>query len=70
MHRVCTLIILPDREYVAVGRQGHYRASKGLAQQIFYVVQTDQGQQTLTPEEFADRYDWKNDPEKARLILE
>jgi hypothetical protein len=35
--------------------------------EFVYVVQTDTGQETLTPEEFSNRYGWKNDPEKVRL---
>jgi hypothetical protein len=27
----------------------------------------DGGQVTLTPEEFAQKYGWKNDPERVRL---
>ena len=33
-----------------------------------YVVQTVEGQQTLTPQEFANRYGWQNDPDKVRLV--
>jgi hypothetical protein len=34
---------------------------------LAYVVQTDQGQETLSPQEFAKKYGWKNDPERVRL---
>ncbi len=32
-----------------------------------HVVQTEAGQETLTPEEFAKRYGWNNDPSRVRL---
>ena len=35
---------------------------------MVHIVQTDQGQETLTPEEFAKKYGWKNDPERVRLV--
>ena len=43
----------------------HNRGSCGIESEIVYVVQTDKGQETLTPEEFAKRYNWKNDPTRA-----
>ena len=48
---------------------GHYRCENPTVEaELVYVVQTEQGQQTLTPPEFAAKYGWKNDPEKgARL---
>jgi hypothetical protein len=30
-------------------------------------VNTDAGQETLTPEEFGRKYGWKNEPERVRL---
>jgi hypothetical protein len=33
-----------------------------------YVVQTDADQQTLTPDEFAQRYGWQDDPERVTLL--
>jgi hypothetical protein len=33
-----------------------------------YVALTEEGEQiTLTPEEFRQRYGWKNDPSRVRL---
>ena len=39
--------------------------SPGVEKEFVYVVQTDTGQETLAPEEFALKYGWKNDPLKA-----
>jgi WD40 repeat protein len=38
--------------------------------EMVFVVGTDQGQETLTPDEFSRRYGWKNDPTKMRLVPE
>jgi hypothetical protein len=51
-----------------VSPQGHWRGSPGLEKELVYVVLCDDGRQlTLTPEEFATKYGWKNDPSKARV---
>ena len=51
---------------IAISSDGHYAADFDAEKEIVYVVQTDQGQETLTPEEFSKRYGWKNDPSKVR----
>ncbi|HUT36385.1 MAG TPA: hypothetical protein VNE39_23060 [Planctomycetota bacterium] len=33
---------------------------------LVYVVQTDEGQETLTPREMEAKYGWKNDPSRAQ----
>jgi WD40 repeat protein len=53
---------------LAISPAGHYRGSPGIEEEIVYVVQAERGQETLRPEEFARRYDWKNDPEKAAPV--
>ena len=36
---------------------------------LVYVVETDDGaQHIMTPDEFAAKYDWQNDPEQVRLL--
>lgn len=42
-------------------------ASPGVKDKFVYIVQTARGQQTLTPQEFANRYGWRNDPGKVQL---
>jgi formylglycine-generating enzyme required for sulfatase activity/serine/threonine protein kinase/WD40 repeat protein len=57
-----------DVEWLIVSPEGHYRASPEIeeAKEILYVAELDSGEQvTLTPEEFAARFGWKNDPAKA-----
>jgi hypothetical protein len=50
--------------------EGHYRAEPPqiIDRDFVYVVWTDQGQDLRTPEEFARKYSWKNDPEKVHLL--
>jgi hypothetical protein len=52
---------------VAISRDGHYLANKAAEGLLYYVVETKSGQITLTPDEFADKYDWKNDPSMVQL---
>jgi WD40 repeat protein len=61
-------LALPESRYLAVGLDGHYGGSARLERQLVYVVQTEQGQETLGPEEFTRKYGWKNDPERVHLI--
>ncbi len=57
---------LPGDRGLAVGATGHYRCTPGVEQDLVYVVQTEQGQETLTPPELARRFGWKNDPDQVR----
>jgi len=64
------VVLLPDRQYVFVNPEGHYVATREIEKDLVYVVQTDSGEQlTLAPAEFAEKYGWKNDPEKVVLNL-
>ena len=52
--------------------EGHYRIKaeyRGdideFQRKVVYVFETDRGQKTLSPAEFADRFGWKNDPSQA-----
>jgi WD40 repeat protein/serine/threonine protein kinase len=57
-----------SRYYLVLSPDGHYRAVPAKVERhLVYVVQTDAGQETLKPEEFARKYHWKNDPDRARL---
>ncbi|HPM81753.1 MAG TPA: hypothetical protein PLF81_13690, partial [Candidatus Anammoximicrobium sp.] len=67
---VCTMLSLRNSQYAAISPDGHFRGSPDVEQELVYVVQTDQGQDTLTPAEFAQKYNWKNDPSKVGLKLE
>jgi hypothetical protein len=62
-----TILPLRDNAYVTISANGHYCGSPHVERMLVYVVQTDQGQETLTPEEFSKKYGWKNDPERVVL---
>jgi WD40 repeat protein len=61
------LLGLPRNRALAIDSTGHFRCSLGVENQLVYVVQTDKGQDTLTPAEFAKKYGWKNDPNRVSL---
>ena len=65
-----TILSLRDGEYAVISPDGHYRGSPGVEKEFAYVVQTDKGQETLTPEEFSTRYGWKNDPGRVQAGIE
>ena len=62
-----SMVALSGQAYLALEPDGHYRGSAGVEKEILYVVQTGGTQETLTPEEFADKYEWQNDPERVDL---
>ncbi len=49
---------------------GHLQAGPEFDTQIVYVIQTEEGQQTLTANDFTKKYMWKNDPQKARMVMQ
>jgi len=60
---------LTDSNWLAIGPTGHCRGSEGVEQHVVYVAQLDDGSNiTLSPIEFANRFGWKNAPEKATLM--
>jgi WD40 repeat protein/tRNA A-37 threonylcarbamoyl transferase component Bud32 len=66
---VGVFMALPDNRYVSFSPEGHYRGSRNVERDLVYVVQMDDGvQHTLTPAEFAKKYNWKNDPEKVKFV--
>jgi WD40 repeat protein len=60
------LLGLPRDRALAVGASGHFRCTPGVERDLVYVVQTERGQETFTPPEFARKYGWQNDPEQVR----
>ncbi len=60
---------LIGRRYVVLSPDGHFAGTPQIERQLVIVVLTDDGrQEMLTPAEFEQKYGWKNDPDKARLI--
>ncbi len=62
------LVPLPKGRAAVIDIYGQYLASIPLAENdLVYVVQTADGQDLLSPKEFADKYGWRNDPSKVKL---
>jgi hypothetical protein len=61
---------LPGGRWLAVSANGHYRGLGSASRDLRFVVETDAGQETLTEKQFAEKYGWKNDPDKVRLLPE
>ena len=65
-----TIVYLPNDRWLAISPEGHWCGSPGVENDILYVAETEQGQETITPAEFAKKYGWKNDPSKVTLPAE
>ena len=64
-----TLLLLLGGRYVVFSSEGHYLPSaQGVEAELVCVVQTEAGQETLSPADFAKRFGWTNDPGQARLV--
>jgi hypothetical protein len=64
---IAALMLLPYGEHLILSPEGHYQATEEIRKDLVYVLQTDHGQETLTPEEFSKRFGWQNDPAKVRV---
>ena len=64
---VHSLFAFEDGTWYAISPDGHYRGSPGVEDKLVYVVQKEDAQEMLSPQEFATKYGWKNDPAKVRL---
>ena len=61
-------VLLGEDAHIALGPDGHYFGSPQVERHLVYVAQTDAGQLLFTPQEFEQRFGWRNDPEKVRLL--
>jgi WD40 repeat protein len=62
-----TILTMPNGRSLLVSTEGHYNTSaRSVEDEIVYVVQTEAGQETLPPADFAKRFGWKNDPGHPR----
>jgi WD40 repeat protein len=64
---LATLVWLGNGTRVAVSASGHFKADGPLEDELVVVAQTAEGQLTLTPAEFEQKFGWKNDPQQVRL---
>lgn len=65
--QVSAVLHLLNDGLLLVGVNGFYAGSPQVERLLVYVVQTEQGQETLTPNAFEKKYGWKNDPSRVRL---
>ncbi len=65
-----TILPLPGEQYAVISPEGHFTGSPGVEKELVYVVQTDEGQETLSPAEFEQKYGWKNDPARVSMSVE
>lgn len=63
------IVSLRDGQYAVISPNGHFHGSPGVEKELVYVVQTEEGQRTLTAQEFSAKYGWKNDPRKVEKAL-
>lgn len=57
-----TFVAYSGEAAFAVAAEGHFACTKGMEDELIYVVRTQDGQMTLNPKEFASRFAWTNDP--------
>ena len=58
-----------DGGWLCIGPDGHYRGSEEVEKHIVYVaLHKDGSQLTYSPTAFREKFGWKNDPAKARLL--
>jgi hypothetical protein len=61
-------LIAEQDQVAAVSADGHFRAESGIETDLFYVVQTDKTQETLSISDFATKSKWKNIPAQAAIM--
>jgi hypothetical protein len=63
-----TFVYSKSDSMIVIGPEGHFKCDRDCAHELLYVAELDDGSQvTLSTEEFAKRFGWKNDPSKATL---
>ncbi|HVW01231.1 MAG TPA: SUMF1/EgtB/PvdO family nonheme iron enzyme, partial [Planctomycetaceae bacterium] len=60
---------LGGEQFVCISPDGHYRGSRRIDDHLVYVALHDDGsQKTYPPEEFRQKFGWKNEPQKVRFL--
>ncbi len=65
--RLATWLSLNAGKNMMISPGGHWRGPKEVDNEIVYVVETIDGQETLTPAQMRDKYGWINDPSKVEI---
>jgi WD40 repeat protein len=61
-----SLVALHEGQCAVVSNDGHHLGTPLAANDLVYVVQRADGQELLSPQEFAAMYGWQNDPGKVK----
>jgi hypothetical protein len=48
--------------------EGYYRGPAGVEDELSYRLETDRGREVLSAAEFAQKYDWQNQPQRVHLL--
>lgn len=68
---VMTLVSLRNNHWISISPEGHYKGSEKIEEEIVYIAKMKDGsQQTFTPAEFTEKFDWKNEPDKVRIYTQ
>jgi WD40 repeat protein len=65
--QLATLLDLHDGVGIAFTPDGNFKGPADCQRELVYVVETETGQETLTPEKFFERFNRKNVPEAVKL---
>ncbi len=63
--RFATVLLVDEKRNMTISPEGHYISTSDARSQIVYVVETQNGQETLWPHEMEEKYGWRNDPALA-----
>jgi WD40 repeat protein len=63
-----TMFVLGNGRTLMISADGHYRGSPGVEKDLVAIVDTGKERLLLTPAEFAKRFKFKNDPDRALLL--
>lgn len=62
-----SFVILNRGQAIGLSPSGHYQATRFAENDIVFVAKTSAGQETYSPADFATKFGWKNDPQKAQI---
>jgi hypothetical protein len=55
-------VLRASGQTLAIDTSGLYRGILGVEAELFYLVDTGNGQEIHSPEEFAGKFGWRNNP--------
>lgn len=61
------VVHLDHERWFAVNSEGHFKGTPGVEEELVCILQTTEGQQTLSISDFAAKFGWKNDPSLVRI---